>query len=95
MPYVRSIGIRLWHRRAGAGEPVVHIMGSGAAGHVRDMHQAPAPRHAGYQSVILDNRGIPPSDVPAGRYSLAELVGDTRGPTASPGRRGDGRHSER
>jgi pimeloyl-ACP methyl ester carboxylesterase len=79
MSYVHSNGIRLWYQRAGHGEPVLLIMGSGAAGHVWDMHQVPALRQAGYQTVIFNNRGIPPSDAPTGKYSLAELVDDTKG----------------
>jgi pimeloyl-ACP methyl ester carboxylesterase len=79
MSFVRSNGIRLWYQRAGQGEPVLLVMGSGAAGHVWDMHQAPALRESGYQTVIFNNRGIPPSDAPAGRYSFAELVDDTKG----------------
>jgi pimeloyl-ACP methyl ester carboxylesterase len=79
MAYVHSNGIRLWYQRAGHGEPVLLIMGSGAAGHVWDMHQTPALLQAGYQTVIFNNRGIAPSDVPAGKYTLAELVDDTRG----------------
>lgn len=79
MSYVHSNGIRLWYQRAGHGEPVLLIMGSGAAGHVWDMYQAPALRQGGYQTVVFNNRGIPPSGAPAGRYSLTELVDDTRG----------------
>lgn len=79
MSLVNSNGIRLWYQRVGDGEPVLLIMGSGAAGHVWDIHQVPALRRAGYQTVIFNNRGIPPSDAPAGNYSLSELVDDTKG----------------
>jgi pimeloyl-ACP methyl ester carboxylesterase len=43
------------------------------------MHQTPALAQAGYQAITFDNRGIPPSDVPPGRYSLADMVADTKG----------------
>jgi pimeloyl-ACP methyl ester carboxylesterase len=43
------------------------------------MHQTPALHEAGYGTVIFDNRGIPPSDVPPGPYALADLVADTLG----------------
>lgn len=43
------------------------------------MHQVPALTRAGYQAVTFDNRGIPPSDTPPGKYSLDDLVADTRG----------------
>lgn len=79
MSYVHSNGIRLWYQRAGHGEPVLLIQGSGAGGQVWDIHQVPALRQAGYQTVIFNNRGIAPSDAPAGKYSLAELVDDTKG----------------
>ncbi|MFI1996542.1 alpha/beta fold hydrolase [Actinoplanes sp. NPDC020271] len=79
MSFVHSNGVRLWYQRAGRGEPVLLIMGSGAAGHVWDMYQTPALRQAGYQTVIFNNRGVAPSDAPGGRYAFAELVDDTRG----------------
>jgi|SRR5690349_15030963 len=79
MSYVHTNRIRLWYQRVGDGEPVLLIQGSGAAGHVWDMHQAPALRQAGYQTVIFNNRGIAPSDAPAGKYSLGDLVQDTKG----------------
>ncbi len=54
-------------------------MGSSAAGRVWSLHQTPALTRAGYQAITFDNRGIPPSDVPPGRYSLADMVADTKG----------------
>jgi pimeloyl-ACP methyl ester carboxylesterase len=54
-------------------------MGSSAAGRVWTLHQTPALMRAGYQAVTFDNRGIPPSDVPPGKYSLADMVADTKG----------------
>jgi pimeloyl-ACP methyl ester carboxylesterase len=79
MPYVFTNGIRLAYERSGRGERVLFIMGSGAGGRVWTMHQTPAVVQAGYQAVTFDNRGIAPSDVPAGKYSLDDLVADTRG----------------
>jgi len=79
MPFLTANGIRLCYERQGGGEPVLLIMGSGAAGRVWTMHQTPALTAAGYQAVTFDNRGIAPSDVPPGRYSLAEMVADTVG----------------
>jgi pimeloyl-ACP methyl ester carboxylesterase len=43
------------------------------------MHQVPALAEAGYEAITFDNRGIPPSDVPPGNYSLTDLVADTEG----------------
>lgn len=79
MTYALSNGIRLADQRSGRGEPVLLIMGSGAAGHVWNMHQTPALTDAGFETVVFDNRGIQPSDAPAGRYSLADMIADTRG----------------
>ncbi|MER5889426.1 alpha/beta fold hydrolase [Streptomyces sp. NPDC001941] len=79
MPYVTSNGIRLSYQRAGQGEPVLLIMGSGAAGHVWTTHQTPALNAAGYETIVFDNRGIGASDAPAGMYALDDLVADTIG----------------
>jgi pimeloyl-ACP methyl ester carboxylesterase len=79
MPYVLTNGIRLSYERHGRGERVLLIMGTAAGGRVWTMHQTPALVKAGYQAVTFDNRGIPPSDVPPGRYSLSDMVEDTRG----------------
>jgi len=79
MPYVSTNGIRLSYERAGSGEPVLMIMGQAAGGNVWTMHQVPALTKAGYEVITFDNRGIPPSDVPPGDYSLADLVADTTG----------------
>ncbi|MFD3588196.1 alpha/beta fold hydrolase [Streptomyces sp. NPDC058683] len=72
-------GIRLSYERHGSGRPVLFIMGTGAAGRVWTVHQTPAIVRAGYQAITFDNRGIPPSDCPPGRYALADMVNDTRG----------------
>ncbi len=79
MPYVFSNGIRLNFDRHGRGERVLFIMGSAAGGRVWTMYQTPAVTAAGYQAVTFDNRGIPPSDAPPGRYSLDDMVADTKG----------------
>jgi pimeloyl-ACP methyl ester carboxylesterase len=79
MPYVFTNGIRLAFERHGRGERVLFIMGSSAGGRVWTLHQTPAVVAAGYQAITFDNRGIPPSDVPDGRYSLEDMVADTKG----------------
>ncbi|MGV9316225.1 alpha/beta fold hydrolase [Streptomyces sp. NPDC003691] len=79
MAYLRTNGIRLAYRRSGQGPPVLFVMGSGAAGAVWTLHQTPALDRAGYSTVTFDNRGIPPSDAPPGRYTLEQLVADTAG----------------
>ncbi|MGQ4731822.1 alpha/beta fold hydrolase [Streptomyces sp. Ju416(a)] len=59
----------------GAGEPVVMVMGSGAAGRVWHLHQVPALVAAGYQVVTFDSRGLSPEDT--GDFTLADMVDDT------------------
>ncbi|MEN3615239.1 hypothetical protein AAH979_37640 [Plantactinospora sp. ZYX-F-223] len=59
MPYLSTNGIRLAYQRSGQGDPVLLIMGTGAAGHVWSLHQTPALQRAGYQTVTFNNRGIP------------------------------------
>jgi pimeloyl-ACP methyl ester carboxylesterase len=79
MPHVFTNGIRLAYERSGRGERVLLIMGSMAAGRVWTLHQTPALTRAGYQAITFDNRGVPPSDVPPGKYSLDDMVADTKG----------------
>jgi pimeloyl-ACP methyl ester carboxylesterase len=79
MPYVSANGIRLAYERTGRGERVLLIMGQAAGGNVWSMYQVPALKSAGYEVITFDNRGISPSDVPPGNYSLADLVADTAG----------------
>lgn len=79
MPYVSTNGIRLAYERTGQGKRVLMIMGQAAGGNVWSMYQVPALYEAGYDVITFDNRGMPPSDVPPGDYSLADLVADTAG----------------
>lgn len=79
MPFVVSNGIRLAYQRVGSGKPVLLIMGSGAGGNVWTMYQVPALNRAGYEAITFENRGMPPSDVPPGDYSLADMVADAAG----------------
>ena len=79
MPDAFTNGIRLSYERVGEGRPVLLIMGSSASGNVWTMHQTPALNQAGYQTITFHNRGVPPSDVPSGMYTLADMVADTEG----------------
>jgi pimeloyl-ACP methyl ester carboxylesterase len=79
MPYVSTNGIRLAYERTGHGDCVLMIMGQAAGGNVWSMYQVPALESAGYEVITFDNRGMPPSDVPPGGYSLSDLVADTTG----------------
>lgn len=79
MPYAFTNGIRLSYRRSGSGERVLLIMGTGAGGKAWRLHQVPALNEAGYETITFANRGVPPSDVPPGDYSLTDMVADTAG----------------
>ncbi|MET9301028.1 alpha/beta hydrolase [Micromonospora aurantiaca] len=79
MPQLTANGIRIAYQRSGTGENVLMIMGSGAAGHVWSTYQTPALHRAGYHTITFNNRGIPPTDAPEGRYTLDQMVADTRG----------------
>jgi pimeloyl-ACP methyl ester carboxylesterase len=79
MSYVHANGIRLAYERTGKGKRVLMIMGQAAGGNVWSMYQVPALVEAGYEVITFDNRGMPPSDVPPGGYSLDDLVSDTEG----------------
>jgi pimeloyl-ACP methyl ester carboxylesterase len=79
MPHVFTNGIRLAFDRHGRGERVLMIMGSSAGGRAWTLHQTQALALAGYQAITFDNRGVPPSDVPPGPYSLEDMVADTEG----------------
>lgn len=48
------------------------------------MYQVPALDKPGYEAATFDNRGMPPSDVPPGGYSLADLAAETEGPIEGP-----------
>jgi pimeloyl-ACP methyl ester carboxylesterase len=79
MSFVSVNGIRLAYERTGKGKRVLMIMGQAAGGNVWSMYQVPALTAAGYEAITFDNRGMPPSQVPPGDYSLADLVADTEG----------------
>lgn len=79
MAFLSTNGIRLAYERAGRGSPVLMICGSASRSTVWTMYQTPALNKAGYETVVFDNRGIAPSDVPPGRYTFEQMVADTEG----------------
>lgn len=79
MARVRTNGIQLAYETSGNGDCVLFVMGSRTSGRVWEMYQTPALNEAGYRTITFNNRGVPPSDAPAGKYSLADLVADTKG----------------
>ncbi|MDC0766873.1 alpha/beta fold hydrolase [Streptomyces sp. HD] len=79
MPSARINGIRLHYEDTGHGDPVVLVMGQGAAGRAWHLHQVPELVDAGYRVVTFDNRGIPPTDECPDGFTVDDLVADTAG----------------
>ncbi|GLZ39392.1 alpha/beta hydrolase [Actinokineospora sp. NBRC 105648] len=77
MPLIEVNGIRLHHTDTGHGDPVLLLMGTGSRGSVWDLHQVPALVAAGYRTITVDNRGIPPSDECASGFTVHDMVADT------------------
>ncbi|MFC5754127.1 alpha/beta fold hydrolase [Actinomadura rugatobispora] len=75
MPIVNGIN----YEEYGAGDPVVLLAGTGAPGRVWRTHQVPALIKAGFRAITVDNRGIPPSEISAEGFTLADMVADTIG----------------
>jgi pimeloyl-ACP methyl ester carboxylesterase len=63
----------------GEGEPVVLIGGCGQPASAWHIGLAPKLRHAGYQVVTFDNRGVAPSSSPPPPYSVEQMTKDTIG----------------
>ncbi|GIF02380.1 alpha/beta fold hydrolase [Paractinoplanes rishiriensis] len=69
-------GIQFSYEDLGRGEPVVLVMGSGGRGRAWQLYQTPALTAAGYRSITVDNRGIPPTDICAGGFTVDDMVDD-------------------
>jgi len=78
MPLVAVNGVQLNYEEYGAGAPVVLVAGSGASGRGWRPHQVPALTAAGFRVITVDNRGVPPSDVPA-VITIDAMVADLAG----------------
>lgn len=79
MPTATVGGVRLAYEVSGDGPPVLLVCGTGQPAFSWHLAIAPALRAAGYTVVTFDNRGMPPSDVPAPPYSIDEMVADAAG----------------
>jgi pimeloyl-ACP methyl ester carboxylesterase len=79
MPLISVNGTKINYSEAGAGEPVLLVMGTGSPGHVWQLHQVPALVSAGYRVITFDNRGIAPLEHGAARPTIDDLVGDVTG----------------
>lgn len=77
MPTVRVGDIEMYYVEAGAGEPLVLIMGFGGD-HLAWGFQVPAFA-AAHRVVAFDNRGVGQTDAPDVPYTTRMLAEDTRG----------------
>jgi pimeloyl-ACP methyl ester carboxylesterase len=74
MPYATSSGTRIFWEEAGAGEPLLLIMGLGYSHEM--WHRTLPVVSAHYRTILFDNRGVGKSDVPPGAYSVAQMAAD-------------------
>lgn len=73
----RTAAAELSYRVYGAGIPVLFLPPAGTRSDIWLAYQVPAVVAAGYQAILADNRGTPPSPVPPGPYRLADFAADT------------------
>ena len=75
MPYSGDTDVRLYYERAGAGERLLFIGGSGG-----DLRQKPGvlegPFAKGFDVLCFDQRGLGRSERPPGPYAMAQYADD-------------------
>jgi pimeloyl-ACP methyl ester carboxylesterase len=71
--------VTLAYEVVGEGEPVLLIAGCGQPAAAFHIGLAPALATAGYQVIVFDNRGVPPSSLPPAPYSVGQMAGDALG----------------
>lgn len=69
--------VELSYRIHGTGSPVLFLPPAATRSDIWLAYQVPAIVAAGYQAIVVDNRGIPPSPAPPGPYQLADMAADT------------------
>jgi pimeloyl-ACP methyl ester carboxylesterase len=72
-------GVRLAYEVHGQGEPILFLPGTGMVKEAWLAGPAPALAQAGYQVVLMDNRGVGGSDAPPAPYAVADLAADAAG----------------
>ena len=74
MPFIENQGAKIYWDERGQGEPVLLVMG---LGYPSDMWYRTRPVLAEkYRTIVIDNRGIARSDMPAGPYPIALMASD-------------------
>jgi len=77
MPFAATNGIELHYTERGRGEPLVLLMGLGAAGSVWEEHVRAYEKH--FRCILVDNRGAGESSRPEGPYTTKMMAADTIG----------------
>jgi pimeloyl-ACP methyl ester carboxylesterase len=72
-------GVRLAYELQGQGKPILFLPGTSMEKEAWLAGLAPALTGAGYQVVLVDNRGAGESDAPPVPYAVADLAADTAG----------------
>jgi pimeloyl-ACP methyl ester carboxylesterase len=72
-------GVRLAYELHGQGTPVLFLPGTSMVKEAWLVGPAPALADAGYQVVLVDNRGVGGSDAPSAPYAVADLAADAAG----------------
>jgi pimeloyl-ACP methyl ester carboxylesterase len=79
VPEVDLDGVSLAYQVVGDGEPLLLVAGCGQPAVAFQIGLAPALAEAGYQVILFDNRGVPPSSLPPAPYSVDQMAGDALG----------------
>jgi 3-oxoadipate enol-lactonase len=74
MPFVENLGARIYWDEEGSGAPLLLIMGLGWTAHA--WYRSRPVLSQKYRTIVLDNRGVGRSEVPAGPYSIAQMASD-------------------
>jgi pimeloyl-ACP methyl ester carboxylesterase len=79
VPICELDDVSLAYEVVGEGEPVLLVAGCGQPAAAFQIGLAPALAKAGYQVILFDNRGVPPSSLPPAPYSVGQMAGDALG----------------
>jgi pimeloyl-ACP methyl ester carboxylesterase len=72
-------GVRLAYQTCGSGPPVLLLAPMGAPAALWNLFTVPALVAAGYSTIALDHRGVPPSEMPPAPYAITEMAADAAG----------------
>jgi len=79
VPEVALEDVTLAYEVLGDGEPLLLVAGCGQPAAAFLIGLAPGLAAAGYQVIVFDNRGVPPSSMPPAPYSIREMADDVLG----------------